>query len=139
VSKRRRPAAGRRIAEQRFWGIASTGSGGANGNGQRTDDGADGDGPSAGSQAADGQAADRLHSDRQQLAGPESGAVQLIRPTTDPAAVVRSLGPTPLAIDAAVAERHLTAVYEEAVRAAIALAAANGLLAAENEEETGGD
>jgi hypothetical protein len=35
-------------------------------------------------------------------------------------------------------ERHLTAVYEEAVRAATALAAANGLLAADNEaEETG--
>jgi len=33
-----------------------------------------------------------------------------------------------LAVDPAVAERHLTAVYEEAVRAATALAAANGLL-----------
>jgi hypothetical protein len=34
-----------------------------------------------------------------------------------------------------VAERHLTAVYEEAVRAATALAAANGLLAEEEEGE----
>jgi hypothetical protein len=33
-----------------------------------------------------------------------------------------------LAVDPAVAERHLAAVYEEAVRAATALAAANGLL-----------
>ena len=33
------------------------------------------------------------------------------------------------AMDPAVADRHLTAVYEEAVRAATALAAANGLLA----------
>ena len=52
-----------------------------------------------------------------------------IEPTPDPAAVIRSLGAPPLAVDAALAERHLTAVYEEAVRAATALAAANGLLA----------
>ena len=44
-------------------------------------------------------------------------------------------GPSPLAIDPAVVERHLTAVYEEAVRAAAALAAANGLLATEEEGE----
>jgi hypothetical protein len=42
---------------------------------------------------------------------------------------VRSLGPPPLAVDAAMAERHFTAVYEEAVRTATALAAANGILA----------
>lgn len=52
-----------------------------------------------------------------------------IAPTPDPAAVIRSLGAPPLAVDASMAERHLTAVYEEAVRAATALAAANGLLA----------
>jgi hypothetical protein len=51
-----------------------------------------------------------------------------IRPTGDPSAVVRSLGPPPLPLDQALVERHLTAVYEEAVRAATALAAANGLL-----------
>jgi hypothetical protein len=39
----------------------------------------------------------------------------------------------PLAVDASVAERHLKAVYEEAVRAATALAAANGLLASAEE------
>lgn len=43
--------------------------------------------------------------------------------------MVRSLGPPPLAVDAGTAERHLGAVYEEAVRAALALAAVNGLLA----------
>jgi hypothetical protein len=63
--------------------------------------------------------------------------VQRIRPTSDPAAVVRSLGAPPFAIDAAVAERHLTAVYEEAVRAATALAAANGLLAADEDDANG--
>jgi hypothetical protein len=57
-----------------------------------------------------------------------------IRPTPEPGALVRSLGPPPLAIDAAVAERHLTAVYEEAVRAATALAAASGLLATEADD-----
>lgn len=50
-----------------------------------------------------------------------------IRPTTDPGALPRSLGDPPLA--PAVSQHHLDAVYEEAVRAAIALAAANGLVA----------
>jgi len=50
-----------------------------------------------------------------------------IRPTPDPAALPRSLGDLPLAPDTA-AEHHLAAVYEEAVRTATALAAANGLL-----------
>jgi hypothetical protein len=60
---------------------------------------------------------------------PPAPEPEAIVPTPDPAAVVRSLGAPPLAVDATVAERHLTAVYEEAVRAATALAAANGLLA----------
>jgi hypothetical protein len=90
MSKRRRPGASRRVAEQRFWGGSATTS------------------PSP---------------------------VRSIRPVNDPGAVVRSLGPPPLAVDPAVAERHLTAVYEEAVRAATALAAANGLLAEEEEGE----
>ena len=82
MSKRRRPAASRRLAEQRFWGRSEN----------------------------------------------ESEPVK-IRPTGDPAAVVRSLGAPPLPLDPSLVERHLTAVYEEAVRAATALAAANGLLA----------
>ena len=61
--------------------------------------------------------------------GGEVATVPPIKPTPEPGALVRSLGPPPLAVDAALAERHLTAVYEEAVRAATALAAANGLLA----------
>jgi hypothetical protein len=89
MSKRRRPGASRRVAEQRFWGSAPT----------------------------------------------SPLPVRSIRPAHDPGAVVRSLGPPPLAVDPAVAERHLTAVYEEAVRAATALAAANGLLAEEEEGE----
>ena len=51
-----------------------------------------------------------------------------VRPTVDPGAVVRSLGDPPLGPNPATATLHLTAIYEEAVKAATALAAANGLL-----------
>jgi hypothetical protein len=51
-----------------------------------------------------------------------------IVPTRDPAAVPRSLGDPPLSPDTA-AQHHLAVVYEETVRTATALAAANGLLA----------
>lgn len=51
-----------------------------------------------------------------------------IRPTPDPGALPRSLGDPPLQVRPGLAEAHLAAVYEEAVRAATALAAANGLL-----------
>jgi hypothetical protein len=87
MSKRRRPAASRRLAEQKFWGTTY--------------------------QPAE--------------------ATTSIRPTTDPGVLVRSLGAPSLSIDPAVSVRHLTAVYEEAVRAATALAAANGLLAEEED------
>ena len=59
-----------------------------------------------------------------------------IRPTPDPGAIPRSLGAPPLAVSPTTARRHLDAVYEEAVRAATALAAANGLLDTEYWEET---
>ncbi|MDQ1501811.1 MAG: hypothetical protein QOD57_4828 [Actinomycetota bacterium] len=58
--------------------------------------------------------------------GPPSD--RTVRPTIDPGAVVRSLGDPPLGPNPATAAHHLTAIYEEAVRAATALAAANGLL-----------
>lgn len=54
---------------------------------------------------------------------------QPIRPTRDADAVPRSLGEPPLAPNPAAAQRQLAVVYEEAVRTATALAAANGLLA----------
>jgi hypothetical protein len=59
--------------------------------------------------------------------GYEPGPIPQIRPTSDPGALPRSLGDPPLA--PAVSQHHLDAVYEEAVRAATALAAANGLVA----------
>jgi hypothetical protein len=53
-----------------------------------------------------------------------------IRPTPDPTAIPRSLGSPPLV--SATVQQQLAIVYEEAVRAATALAAANGLLEEEN-------
>jgi hypothetical protein len=61
--------------------------------------------------------------------------IRRIRPANDPAVVVRSLGPPPIGVDPAVCLGHLSAVYEEAVKAATALAAANGILATESEED----
>lgn len=51
-----------------------------------------------------------------------------IYPTADPGALPRSLGDPPLGSNPAASQHHLAAVYQEAVRAATALAAANGLL-----------
>lgn len=67
-------------------------------------------------------------------AAPGEAAVpaEPIRPTVDPAAIPRSLGDPPLTPEAA-AQQALAVVYEEAVRAATALAAVNGLLAGEPE------
>ncbi|HMC40238.1 MAG TPA: hypothetical protein VKI19_11285 [Acidimicrobiales bacterium] len=89
MSKRRRPAASRRLAEQRFWGA------------------------------------------HYEPAPPDTS----IRPSPDPGVLVRSLGAPPMAVDGNLALRNLTAVYEEAVRAATALAAANGLLAGPDDED----
>lgn len=66
----------------------------------------------------------------------ESPPVAKIRPTPDPGALHRSLGNPPLAVPPTTARRYLDAVYEEAVRAATALAAANGLLDTQYWEET---
>ena len=51
-----------------------------------------------------------------------------VTPTADPSAIPRSLGDPPLSNNPAAAQHHLAVVYEEAVKAATALAAANGLL-----------
>lgn len=58
----------------------------------------------------------------------EPASADPIRPTPEPGALVRSLGALPLAVDRDLAERHVVAVYEEAVRTATALAAASGIL-----------
>ncbi len=58
-------------------------------------------------------------------------AAAAIQPTSDPGALPRSLGAPPLSARSGVALASLTTVYEEAVRTATALAAANGLLASD--------
>ncbi len=55
-------------------------------------------------------------------------AADKVRMPADPTALLRSLGDPPLGSNPAAAQHHLAVVYDEAVRAAIALAAANGLL-----------
>ena len=52
-----------------------------------------------------------------------------IRPATDPAALIRSLGSPPLRGQGGAAEHYLTAVVERAATVATALAASAGLLA----------
>lgn len=63
-----------------------------------------------------------------------AGEVKLIRPTPEPGGLPSSLGPPPFPVRPGLAEAHLVAVYEEAVRAATALAAANGLLPTSTED-----
>jgi hypothetical protein len=104
MSKRRRSSGSRRVAEAKFWGPA----------------------PSSPGEHAGGEDGGATP--------PPAESEIVIRPTPDPGALVRSLGAPPLAVDGATAERHLTAVYEEAVRTASALAAANGLLGTDTDE-----
>jgi hypothetical protein len=58
---------------------------------------------------------------------PEAGLP--VEATTDPTAMIRSLGPPPLAGHETVAEHYFAAVYDKAVGLAGALAAAAGLTA----------
>jgi hypothetical protein len=60
----------------------------------------------------------------------------LIRPSEDPTAMIRSLGPPPLPGRETVAEHYFAAVYDKAASLAIALAAASGLLDMSEEEES---
>jgi hypothetical protein len=51
-----------------------------------------------------------------------------IRPSDDPTAMIRSLGPPPLPSRETVAEHYFVAVYDKAASLAVALAAASSLL-----------
>lgn len=55
-----------------------------------------------------------------------------VRMTTQPAAVVQSLGPPPLAGQEQASKHYFDAVYERAVMMAGALAAASGLIEEDN-------
>jgi hypothetical protein len=59
----------------------------------------------------------------------------LIRPSDDPTAMIRSLGPPPLPSRETVAEHYFVAVYEKATALATALAAASDLLDMDEDEE----
>jgi hypothetical protein len=59
----------------------------------------------------------------------------LIRPSDDPTAMIRSLGPPPLPSRETVAEHYFVAVYEKATALATALAAASDLLDTGDEED----
>jgi len=59
-----------------------------------------------------------------------------IRPTQDPTALLRSLGPVPLTVQEKLAAAQLYAVYEKATQVATAVAAAAGLV--EVDEDTVG-
>ncbi len=63
--------------------------------------------------------------------GSENGEEEppsLIKPSEDPTAMIRSLGPPPLPSRETVAEHYFAAVYDKAASLAVALAAASGLL-----------
>jgi hypothetical protein len=59
----------------------------------------------------------------------------LIRPSEDPTAMIRSLGPPPLPSRETVAEHYFVAVYEKATALATALAAASDLLDMDEDED----
>jgi hypothetical protein len=66
---------------------------------------------------------------------PEDDELDLVRPSDDPAAMVNSLGPPPLPGHETAAQHYFEAVYEKAASLAVALAAANELLATDDRDE----
>ena len=64
---------------------------------------------------------------------------ELIRPSEDPTAMIRSLGPPPLPSRETVAEHYFVAVYEKATALATALAAASDLLDMDDDEDEDGE
>jgi hypothetical protein len=68
--------------------------------------------------------------------GNEEDVVDGIRPTDDPAVMVKSLGPPPVPGYETAAEHYFDAVYDKAAALAVALAAANGLLDTDESEDT---
>ncbi|HEX5097289.1 MAG TPA: hypothetical protein VFX21_14780 [Acidimicrobiia bacterium] len=66
----------------------------------------------------------------------EEEPADTIRPIDEPAAMVLSLGPPPLRGHEVAAEQYFRVVYDQAVALAVALAAANGLLDTEGDDDT---
>jgi hypothetical protein len=64
-----------------------------------------------------------------------AGEPELIRPAGDPTAMLQSLGPPQLPGGDTVAVHYFAAVYQRASAMAVALAAASGLLAADEVDD----
>jgi hypothetical protein len=65
--------------------------------------------------------------------------IDRVRPAQDATALVRSLGPPPLAQFADSAQHYYAPMYETAQRFAVAIAAANGVLATSHGHDVAGD
>lgn len=59
----------------------------------------------------------------------------IIAPSDDPTVMIRSLGPPPFPGNETIAEHYFAATYEKAAALAVALAAASGLLATEDQAD----
>jgi hypothetical protein len=62
-------------------------------------------------------------------------APDVITASDDPTVMIRSLGPPPFPGNETIAEHYFAATYDKAASLAVALAAASGLLAADDAEE----
>ena len=58
-----------------------------------------------------------------------------ITPSGDPTVMIRSLGPPPFPGNETIAEHYFAATYDKAASLAVALAAASGLLATDDEPD----
>ena len=63
-------------------------------------------------------------------------ASDVITPSDDPTVMIRSLGPPPFPGNETIAEHYFAATYDKAASLAVALAAASGLLATEDPDDT---
>ena len=60
----------------------------------------------------------------------------VITPSDDPTVMIRSLGPPPFPGNETIAEHYFAATYDKAASLAVALAAASGLLATDDPDDT---
>jgi hypothetical protein len=64
----------------------------------------------------------------------EAKPAERITPSGDPTVMIRSLGPPPFPGNETIAEHYFAATYDKAASLAVALAAASGLLATDDDE-----
>jgi hypothetical protein len=68
-------------------------------------------------------------------ANSDDAAADVIAPSDDPTVMIRSLGPPPFPGNETIAEHYFAATYDKAASLAVALAAASGLLATEDQDD----